>query len=806
MHMDYISTNIKPLFAGIMTAVVIMLIAWQIDNTEIKQFREEHRAQVVEDLSTLRARLEAALNSRLHLIHGLSAFAKTQPDFNERQFYHFSKELQGEQKGIRSLQLAPHAVIRYVYPSQENQAAMGHDLLSDPAHHAVVKKVIEERKYIIAGPMSLDQGDISLIGRRTVFFPSETGERFWGLAIIILDLEPLLREAGFFEFSENVQLSLRGKDSLGAKGDVFYGNPDLFTNKLLITQNISLPNGSWQLAALPGSASHNWAGRTWLWSSGIFLALAFGGLSFFVIQQPIHLRRTIDQATALLRIQTKAMEATATSIMLTDKYGIIHWVNPAFSKMTGYSASEAVGQNPKILKSGRQSKDYYRQLQATIRSGLSWHGELINKRKDNSLYYEQASITPIFDEDGNISSFVSIKEDITEQKQANEALSFHRMQLKTILDNVVEGIVSVNQQFNITSANPAIEKMFGFSSEELIGENINILVPLPHKNVHNRYIENYLANQENHEISPINTVVFDKELRAKRKDGSQLSLEVTVNHVQFEETTLTVPQLDDSKFLETQFIVTLRDISERKKAEKTLAETREKFFLQEKMASIGTLAAGIIHEVGNPISAISGLVNEIMMLNESLNDESRGNIELIQQQIARLSSITQEVAEFSAPQTDEIQLFSLNSLVQSACRLVRFDKRMRQVDCQLDLDPNLPAVNGSTTQIQQVLINVLINAADAVENRKHPSITIQTIVEDPWVKMTVADNGIGMDKQTLACVFDAFFTTKAVGKGTGLGLSLCYSIVEEHGGHVNIDSTLDKGTSVTIYLPTTEHV
>ncbi|MDX8385131.1 MAG: ATP-binding protein [Gallionella sp.] len=237
--------------------------------------------------------------------------------------------------------------------------------------------------------------------------------------------------------------------------------------------------------------------------------------------------------------------------------------------------------------------------------------------------------------------------------------------------------------------------------------------------------------------------------------------------------------------------------------EKELVIARQKYFHQEKMAAVGGLAAGVAHEIGNPIAAMSGVLQEMIHEQSPEQEGSAGSkkLKVLQTQIQRLSSITREISEFASPQPMERQLLGLNTLVRTTAGLMSYDQRLRRVNLKLDLDNQLPAIYGVADQLTQVIMNLLINAADAlasVEGRER-EITANTKTVDGNVSLTVADNGSGMDQETLNRVFEAFFTTKS--KGNGLGMSLCYSIIEGHGGTIEINSTLGEGTQVQVILP-----
>ncbi len=245
------------------------------------------------------------------------------------------------------------------------------------------------------------------------------------------------------------------------------------------------------------------------------------------------------------------------------------------------------------------------------------------------------------------------------------------------------------------------------------------------------------------------------------------------------------------------------------KREKELMLERQKYFHQEKMAAIGTLAAGVAHEIGNPIAAICGIAQEMSdHISESGGQHSCGPCrpDLIREQAQRLAVITREISEFASPQPVEPQFLDLNAQLRSSSSLIRYDKRLQRIQLQLELDSQLPAIYGVADQLTQLIMNLLINAMDALEPvmDRPPAITISTRIDGERVRLSVEDNGPGMEKDVLARAFEAFYTTKPAGKGTGLGLSLCYSIMKKHGGSIEIESTPGAGTRVQAFFPINE--
>ena len=246
--------------------------------------------------------------------------------------------------------------------------------------------------------------------------------------------------------------------------------------------------------------------------------------------------------------------------------------------------------------------------------------------------------------------------------------------------------------------------------------------------------------------------------------------------------------------------------SELRNREVRLELSRREHFHQEKMAAIGQLAAGVAHEINNPVAAITGVAEAIAQVRDPKHCVHAGALcrpELILEHARRVAAITRQMADFSAPRSPEPRLIDLNGLVESTCAFVRYDRRYRSVALETDLDRGLPALVAVPDQVTQVLMNLLINAADALEGAsgRRPAVQVITRENGEHVVITVRDNGCGMAAETLERAFDDYYTTKPQGRGTGLGLALCRRLVEARGGSVELESSLGEGTIARVRLP-----
>jgi signal transduction histidine kinase len=221
---------------------------------------------------------------------------------------------------------------------------------------------------------------------------------------------------------------------------------------------------------------------------------------------------------------------------------------------------------------------------------------------------------------------------------------------------------------------------------------------------------------------------------------------------------------------------------------------------------VGALAAAVAHEVSNPINAISGIAQHTLDAIQSArfpdHETLRKRAEMTLAQTERIGAIMRQLADLSAPRSPEPELLNVNDLAQATCSFIRYDRRFRGIDIVLELDRSIPAVRAVSDHLTQILMNLLINASDAMEGvvERKPAIQVSTRERDGEVVLSVADNGQGMDAAVLARAFEQSFTTKPSGLGRGIGLYLCKALVEETNGRIELESTPGTGTVVRIRM------
>lgn len=241
--------------------------------------------------------------------------------------------------------------------------------------------------------------------------------------------------------------------------------------------------------------------------------------------------------------------------------------------------------------------------------------------------------------------------------------------------------------------------------------------------------------------------------------------------------------------------------------ERNIERARLELFHREKMVAVGSLAAQLAHEINNPIAAITGVASAMSQVQEADHCPNRGRTckpGLILEQARRISLITRQIADFTRPQTQRPELLNLNELVRNTCAFVSYDRRFRRISLSTELDDEMPAIRAIGDHLTQVLMNLLINAADALDempSEHQGEIRVTTRVGEREATIEISDNGGGIAPEMIERVFEEYFTTKPAGKGTGLGLALSRELIQDAGGSLVLDSTPGQGTTVRLTLP-----
>ncbi|MDJ1176712.1 ATP-binding protein [Roseofilum capinflatum] len=314
--------KLLPCGAAIASAAVILVLTGICDRAVQARFEEQQYRQVLDQLSTIRATLEGAINQRLSVAEGLAAYASTYPNLTQADFTEIARVLVSQKEGISAVAFSQGTIVSYYYPLKGNESVIGTDLMTIPEQRAMVQKAIESRQTLVAGPVNLVQGGVAFISRTPVFLTPTDGEpnsgEFLGLTFVVITKERLLKDAGLLEPS-SLDYALRGKDGLGAAGEVFFGNPDLWEQEP-VTLNVTLPNGSWQLAAIPKQGWRQpFPFRHWFHVASFAVAALTGSFAFVLVCEPARLREEINERIKIEKALRQSEQNLQTAKEAADK-------------------------------------------------------------------------------------------------------------------------------------------------------------------------------------------------------------------------------------------------------------------------------------------------------------------------------------------------------------------------------------------------------------------------------------------------------------------------------------------------------
>jgi two-component system cell cycle sensor histidine kinase/response regulator CckA len=466
------------------------------------------------------------------------------------------------------------------------------------------------------------------------------------------------------------------------------------------------------------------------------------------------------------------------------------YVSPAYERVWGYSPKNLY-QNRKSFRDALHPDDRERVIAtlATEKTGKPYDQEYRIIHADGSVRHIWDRGYPVPDETGRVKRYVGVAQDVTAWRNAEGALRESEQRYRTVIEHCNDGVAIGKESINIF-VNQRYVKMFGYeSAEEIVGKPISLIA---HPDEINRMKDMNLRRQKGE------SVPSRYELTAIRKDGEPIDIEISATRIIYRG--------------ESATLAYVRDITERKRAEKEREKLQEQIRQSQKMEAVGVLAGGVAHDFNNLLNVINGY-SELILDDLAQDNPMRKDLEQIRDAGKRAATLTSQLLAFSRKQMLHPIMLNLDDTIAEMSKMLR---RLIGEDIELVCltHPALGLVHADQGQIQQIIMNLVVNARDAMpqggkltietgnvdvdENyvREHESVT-----EGQYVMLAISDNGIGMDAETQTRIFEPFFTTKGQGKGTGLGLSMVYGIIKQSNGFIWAYSEPGKGTTFKIYLP-----
>ncbi len=479
-----------------------------------------------------------------------------------------------------------------------------------------------------------------------------------------------------------------------------------------------------------------------------------------------------------IRHLSEAVEQSPASVILTDKHGKIEYLNPKFERLTGYKLDDIKGMNPRVLKSGETSAEDYSRLWNTVRKGETWRGIFHNRKKNGELYWESASISGIKNPEGDITHFLAVKEDITEQKMLEE-------RFKHCFNSAPVAMVMTDTNGDILLTNETLQDLYGYDENELVGQPINLVIPEDIES-------NPLLPQNNKAlVEPHTNSTSHQDFLAYKKSGEMFPVEIGFS---------SAPTLEGK--LNISAII---DLSARIELENELLQRNDEISRNQALNTVGKMANMIAHDLRNPLSSIKMGLQIFQKQSEKISHDDA--IELNQialEQVLYMEEILEDLMSYSRPDAVKLEWVDIQKVVEHSIGLVQKDIDSFKAKINTWYEKGLPIISADSRKLRQVISNLLTNAMQSVEPLHDVTPVINLTVQldlsevNSCIKITIQDNGCGIDNDKVDELFEPFYTSRA--KGTGLGLAIAKRFIDLQHGSLQLQAGENEGTKAVVRL------
>jgi len=781
----------KPWLVAAITSVSVLVGEQLFEGFQRQNMLDHEHEHVAGQLGQLRANLEGVINGNLLMVRGLGAVIAAQPDIDQAGFKSVARHMIGESSPLRNIAGAPDLVIRFVYPLEGNRAAIGLDYRSHAKQREAALQAVELRRIVVAGPLALVQGGTGLVAREPVYIDDgsgdETSAKVWGLVSAVINTEKLYQLAGLTGHRERygLELAIRGRDGLGADGEVFYGPASLF-DRQPATTSVSLPHGSWQMAALPtaGWGRHRHHDEIYLTRAvGLTIAVLLALLAFRVTRDNEELRRASSELRESEAKYRLLVENQTDLIVKVDLQGRFEFVSPSYCRLFGKTEEELLGRTfmPLVHEDDRDATadamqdlhhpPYQCQLEQRAMTTRGWRW----------LAWSDTAVT---DDDGKVQAIIGSGRDITDRKTAEFSLRESERRFRAVFDQQFQFMAILSPDGRTLEINDLPLRMTGTRREDFIGR---------------QFWQSPAWNE-----LPEWQRIWPQRIAEAAKSGEAILTQDVYRGADGElrdadaATTAIRDERGDLEFV----LVQASDSTERRRAEKerdrllhdlkTLNEQLERRVMDRTAQLVAanqeleSFSYAVSHDLRAPLRAIAGFEAALREdFADQLPKEGLEFLDEIHTGAERMNALINGLLDLSRSTRGELkhETIDLGRIAIGILKQLRRDDRNRRV--KLDLDGDL-RVSGDPRLLRTLIQNLLENAWKYTQNRDDAVIRLTRETGTGGACVCVEDNGVGFEPEFGHKLFEPFQRLHRQDEfpGIGIGLATAARIVRRHGGEI----------------------
>ncbi|HLV21363.1 MAG TPA: ATP-binding protein [Polyangiaceae bacterium] len=756
-------------------------------------------------LGTVRDALSRETFGAIYLTEGIAATVAIEGGISQEKFEALSAELLERNDIVRNVALAPDNVVLRVFPRDGNEKAIGLDYAKNPTQWPSVASMMEQRGHVVAGPLTLVQGGVGLIGRSPIYVRDDArpgSHRYWGLISTVLDFERLLGRTPIEAASDDLRIALRGIDGTGVRGGPIWGDRVVFDSSPVVME-VPLPSGSWSLAAVPRRGWPLFRPFSSIYAvTSASLSVVLSLFSFQVLRLASKHRRAraavVEREQQLSMIYDTVADAIFhVAIEPGDRYRIVS-VNRAFTRLTGLEPEAVIDEDIAVFvppESLPQVKLRYRAARER-EEVVRW--EAIEEYPAGRIAGE-LSVAPGLDAEGRCTYLVGTIHDVTERKRAAEALARSEERYRTTLESIMEGCQILDFEWRYTYLNDVAARHNRRPNAELLGRRMQAAWPgiedTPVFAMLKRSLEERVALHE--------------EVEFRFPDGSSGWFDVRSQPVPEGIFVLSI-DIGKRKRAETA-LRELNESLERKVRERTLdletAKKRAEAADHLKSAFLATMS----HELRTPLNSIIGFTGIISQgLAGPLTDEQAKQLGMVMNSARHLLDLINDVLDISKIEAGQLEVrpaaFDLRASIDRVTTMVAPLAAQKGLRLKVLVPDTLGSMHSDRRRVEQILLNLLNNAVKFTDSGE---VSLSVELENGDARIRVADTGIGMQREHLSELFQPFRQLdtglQRQHEGTGLGLAICQRLTALLGGAIAVESEWGRGSVFSVTLPTALH-